>query len=167
MSAVKGQVKAAVEAAYAAVPAEEITVMAGDAINSTSSYHLRPWHYGLCVCSDDCNSCLESFFCTWCQMSRQYNMLYNLQPAIHIPLFLTLFVATSAFGNVVPWIFLWSLRADLRHRYGIEGGCCGDCTSALLCTPCAVQQQLLEMTSLGAFPGALCYMNTPLEPQML
>lgn len=122
----------------------------------------RPWLYPLFLCCRKCDSCLEAHACFFCQLSRQYNTLYNLQPSIHVPLCVCSMLWNYVLGNMVSCLLVWSLRSDLRHRYGIEGHRCCDGCVAMCCGPCALQQQLLELTALGSCPGGLC-MNDPAD----
>lgn len=92
-------------------------------------------------------------------------MLYNLKAEIHVPLCLCSAIWNTLLGNTVSCLLLWSLRSDMRRRYSIEGDMCTDGLISWLLPTCALQQQLLEMTSLGAFPGALLY--APNETVML
>lgn len=129
----------------------------------------RPWHYSLCVTCTEMNSCLECCFCTVCQQSRQFNMLYNNKPELHLPVCL-LITGLSVSG--IPSIFVleYIMRSDIRRRYGIEGNLLKDCCVSWLCEACAVQQQFLEMTSLGMCPGmSMCGVApvTPEAPVML
>lgn len=129
----------------------------------------RPWHYSLCTTCWEMNSCLECFCCTSCQLSRQFNMVYNLKPELHLPVCLV--VALLDFVGVPAGFALqYVLRSDIRHRYGIEGDVVSDCCVSWLCAPCAIQQQFLELTSVGSCPGmSMCGVIPvmPEEPYML
>ncbi|CAJ1030469.1 putative PLAC8 family [Leishmania shawi] len=124
----------------------------------------RPWHYSLCVTCTEMNSCLECYFCTVCQLSRQFNMFYNNTPELHLPVCAAV---TALNVGGVPSVFVleYIIRADIRRRYGIEGNCVKDCCVSWLCGPCAVQQQFLEMTSLGLCPGMSMCGLTPVVPE--
>ncbi|KAG5472363.1 hypothetical protein LSCM1_03762 [Leishmania martiniquensis] len=124
----------------------------------------RPWHYGLCVTCTEMNSCLECYFCTVCQLSRQFNVFYNGKPELHLPV--CLLVAGLNLAGV-PSIFAleFILRSDVRRRYGIDGNVLSDCCVSWLCGPCAVQQQFLEMTSLGLCPGVSMCCVAPMIPE--
>jgi Cys-rich protein (TIGR01571 family) len=114
--------------------------------------------YGLCVCCKDCDSCLESWFCTRCQMSRQCNMMKNGHPEIDwLTCCASYIVDALCAGGLLAFIFVCQTRRMARERYGIAGGCCGDCCVGWLCAQCAIQQILLEMATRGDFPGACCY----------
>ncbi|KAK7194256.1 PLAC8 family [Novymonas esmeraldas] len=125
---------------------------------------VRPWHYDLCVMCGEMNSCLECCFCGICQMSRQYNMFYNHTADLHLPVCLVLWFLGNA-GVPATFALEFVLRADIRRRYGIEGSVARDCCVSWCCTPCAVQQQFLEMTSLGMCPGMSMCGVTPIVPE--
>ncbi|CAD2218182.1 PLAC8 family, putative [Angomonas deanei] len=117
----------------------------------------RPWHYGICHCCSDCNSCIEAWCCSYCQISRQYNMIRKGKPEIDWLCCLGMAFGTMCIATFVLWIGACMVRQRVRDRYGIEGNSCGDCCVTCWCTSCSVQQQLLEMTSVSDFPGACCY----------
>ncbi|CCW68011.1 unnamed protein product [Phytomonas sp. Hart1] len=127
---------------------------------------LRPWHYNLFTCCWEANSCLEANFCFYCQLSRQHNMLYNLTPQIDIPMCVLTAFLDYATISCFSFFFQFSLRRNIRQRYGIKGNVLKDCLSTYLCGPCALQQQLLEMTSQGSFPGATFYNYTNIPSQV-
>lgn len=129
----------------------------------------RPWHYGMCTLCTEMNSFLECLCCTPCQLSRQYNMLYNLQPELHVPVCLSVMLL-DAMGVPAGFALQYVLRSDIRRRYGIEGNVVEDCCISWLCAPCAIQQQFLEMTSVGACPGmSMCGVSpvVPADPYMI
>ncbi|KHN94760.1 putative protein family Cys-rich [Metarhizium album ARSEF 1941] len=45
-------------------------------------------------------------------------------------------------------------RAQIRKRYNIEGGTCGDCCTSCWCMCCALTQQENEVKSREALRGA-------------
>ncbi|CAD2218185.1 PLAC8 family, putative [Angomonas deanei] len=117
----------------------------------------RPWHYSLCHCCSDCNSFLECCCCTLCQLSRQYNMIKHHKAELPCCTCFCLYLGTLLTGGLLFWGCVCCVREMIRDRYGIEGSSCGDCCTTCWCTGCAIQQQLLEMTSVGEFPSACCY----------
>ncbi|CAM40302.1 putative ama1 protein [Leishmania braziliensis MHOM/BR/75/M2904] len=119
------------------------------------------WHFSLCVCCKDCDSCCESWCCAPCQLSRQCNMLTNNRKEIHWPycLLMTFCDCTIIIFNV-SCIFASETRRMARERYGISGSTLEDCCYGFWCTPCSTQQVLLEMTLMNEFPGATCYEAT-------
>lgn len=118
---------------------------------------LRDWHYGMCTCCADCDSCCEAWWCTPCQLSRQCNMIQNNLPTISCCYCLLFTFINPCMLELPMCCGAMQMRSTVRARYGIDGNCCGDCCGAFWCLPCVVQQVLLEMTSMNEFPGACCY----------
>lgn len=110
---------------------------------------MRDWHYGLCTCCGDCDSCCEACFCLPCQLSRQCNMIKNNLPTISCCYCFLFTCINPLFGSLPICCGTMQMRTTVRTRYGIDGNCCGDCCSAMFCMTCAVQQILLEMTSMN------------------
>ncbi|KUJ23885.1 PLAC8-domain-containing protein [Mollisia scopiformis] len=50
------------------------------------------------------------------------------------------------------WIFNWMARTELRNKFGINGGGCGDCMTAWCCTCCSIIQNEKEV--IGRQSGA-------------
>ncbi|KPI90383.1 putative ama1 protein [Leptomonas seymouri] len=126
--------------------------------------------HGICVCCTHCDSCLEAWCCSRCQMSRQCNMMKNSKAEIDWDYCLCAFVLDWFFtGGIASVIFVCQAREMMRTRYGIAGNKCSDCCCSWCCGACVLQQQLLEMTSRGEFPGACCYEepNYPNPARML
>lgn len=129
---------------------------------SISHRRLRPWHYSLCYCCGDTDSCVESCCCLWCQLSRQCNMLVDNRREIHWPYCLLLaFFDYCTVCSVVSCVFASQTRRMARQRYGITGSHCSDCCAGYWCRCCSTQQVLLEMTAVNEFPGAACYNAVP------
>ncbi|KAK7194258.1 ama1 protein [Novymonas esmeraldas] len=125
---------------------------------TTARYRHRPWHYSLCVCCQDMDSCCESWWCLCCQLSRQCNMLVSNSKEIHWPYCLLMtFVDLCTGYSIVTCLFAMETRRLARERYGVKGSCCGDCCASWCCRSCSTQQVLLEMTVMNDFPGATCY----------
>ncbi|KAG5472746.1 hypothetical protein LSCM4_02069 [Leishmania orientalis] len=120
------------------------------------------WHYSLCVCCKDTDSCCESCCCLPCQVSRQCNMLTHNIPEIDYPYCLLMtFCDLSLFFLSVTCVFVSETRRLARERYGISGSTCDDCCISYWCRCCSTQQVLLEMTAMSDFPGATCYDISP------
>ncbi|CAG9578342.1 putative ama1 protein [Leishmania major strain Friedlin] len=123
---------------------------------------LGNWHYSLCVCCNDMDSCCEACCCFPCQVSRQCNMLVSNRREIHWPycLLMTLCDVSLLFFSVTC-VFASETRRLARERYGISGSGCDDCCIGYWCRTCSAQQVLLEMTAMSEFPGATCYEAAP------
>ncbi|GET90747.1 ama1 protein, putative [Leishmania tarentolae] len=117
-----------------------------------------PWHYSLCVCCSDMDSCCEACCCFPCQVSRQCNMLVYNRKEICWPYCLVMTLCDMTFFVFsVSCVFSSEARRLARERYGIAGSTCSDCCTAFCCRTCSTQQVLLEMTVMSEFPGATCY----------
>lgn len=123
----------------------------GPAPDLSSRKGASPWHFGLCECCGECSACMEACCCSCFQISRQYNMLENGRRGTHWPIC----VLTCLFG-IANCLCVMHTRELARRRYGIKGSACGDCCVAWCCGCCAVQQQYLEMASMGDNPGGVC-----------
>ncbi|CAD2218183.1 PLAC8 family, putative [Angomonas deanei] len=115
------------------------------------------WLYSLCHCCGHCNSCLEAYFCLFCQMARQYNRIENDKRGVSGLFLAGLIVGSFFFSPFVICVSGAYLRMAVRDRYRIRGNLCADGCAGCCCTCCAIQQNLLELTARGEFPGACCY----------
>lgn len=130
-------------------------------LNATKYRH-RPWHYSLCVCCQEMDSCAEACCCMYCQLSRQCNMFMYNERKIHWPYCVLMTLTDLCTGHlIVTWVFASQTRRLSRERYGISGSCCNDCCAGCWCRTCSTQQVLLEMTVMNDFPGATCYNAVP------
>eukprot|EP00658_Telonema_sp_P-2_P044390 TRINITY_DN3225_c0_g1_i3.p1 TRINITY_DN3225_c0_g1~~TRINITY_DN3225_c0_g1_i3.p1 ORF type:complete len:182 (-),score=32.94 TRINITY_DN3225_c0_g1_i3:257-802(-) len=115
------------------------------------------WSYELLGCFQDSGSCLESFFCEVCQVSRQYNALHNNTNEINwAAMGGSVLIDASAYAPLSHCFLLWHVRHNLRQKYNIAGSPMGDATVALCCGPCAVAQQYRELAHRGEWSGACC-----------
>ncbi|ORC76762.1 ama1 protein [Trypanosoma theileri] len=121
----------------------------------------RDWQNGLCVCCGDCDSCLESWCCYYCQLSRQYNLLYENIPSINWAVAMGALLGDYCLGCLVSTVVQCMLRARVRQRLSLQGSDCDDACMSLCCSYCSLQQSLLELTDAGLFPGACCYNKAP------
>ncbi|XP_043953426.1 cornifelin homolog A-like isoform X2 [Gambusia affinis] len=84
----------------------------------------KQWSSGICDCCQDSALCCYTcwcFPCFACQTAKEAG------ECLCLPLL-------DAFGLIPP--MATSLRASIRHRYGIEGSVCSDCVYASFCGPC-------------------------------
>ncbi|KAG5472365.1 hypothetical protein LSCM1_03766 [Leishmania martiniquensis] len=141
--------------------------MPGPAVNPNMGDPARQrqsglWHYSLCVCCEDMDSCCEACYCLPCQVSRQCNMLHHNVPQIDYAYCLLMtFCDLYIFFLGVTCVFVSETRRLARERYGIAGTTCEDCCISYWCRTCSTQQVLLEMTVMNDFPGATCYDAAP------
>ncbi|KAF8811653.1 PLAC8-domain-containing protein [Phlegmacium glaucopus] len=111
----------------------------------------REWSNGLCGCFGDFGTCIVAwcFPCiTYGQVKRRYEHLNSKgypdpdnggccssDCLIHGCL------TSCGFG----WVLQMGTRSSIRGRYSIKGGSCGDCCTALCCTPCELVQESREL----------------------
>ncbi|KAH9580050.1 PLAC8 motif-containing protein [Trypanosoma melophagium] len=126
----------------------------------------RDWHNGMCVCCGDCDSCLEAWCCYYCQLSRQYNLLYENRPEINWAVAMGTLLGDYCCGFLVSTVVQCMLRSKLRRSFTIDGTDFGDACASCCCSHCALQQSLLELTDAGLFPGACCYNRGPESRRM-
>ncbi|KAF8977114.1 PLAC8 family-domain-containing protein [Cyathus striatus] len=113
----------------------------------------REWSHGLCDCGDDCGTfCLSWFFpcITYSNIKHRYEHLndkgypdpeHGGSCCTSDCFFHGCITAFCGAG----FIFQMSNRSNIRRRYNIKGGGCGDCCTALCCTPCELTQESLEL----------------------
>ncbi|KAF8510657.1 PLAC8 family-domain-containing protein [Hysterangium stoloniferum] len=112
----------------------------------------REWSHGFCDCFGDASTCLISW-CFPCVIYSQNKSRYeHLEQkgyphpsggdsiggdcCLHACL-------TGCLG--VGCLLQMSNRGNIRRRYRIEGGGCGDCMASWCCTPCELTQESREL----------------------
>jgi len=104
------------------------------------------WNNHLCGCMSDLGSCLVACLCPCIQYGQNVAVLSN----------------ASCFCNCLcysimqlcwlQWCLGCSTRGQIRAKYNIIGGQCGDCCVHLLCPCCALSQESRELMSRGQTP---------------
>jgi Cys-rich protein (TIGR01571 family) len=113
---------------------------------------------GLCECCDDQPSCMSGFFCPWCALSAQFNMLMNrrtgVAPHVCLPLVLINFLLWGGFGvacfsvltrNMMRRSFLLSAESEANS-----------CFKAFFCVHLSICQVYREMSIRHEAPGGPC-----------
>jgi len=129
---------------------------------------ISEWKYGMCcpccIPCADCGLCCDTFWCSCCQLSRQWAAIkdgrsddpnWNVCCTICC---LGLFISfcTGAGGGIVTWVVGWHLRNELRENATIEGNVFGDCCATFCCLCCTMIQQHRELKARGVDPGYTC-----------
>eukprot|EP00796_Vickermania_ingenoplastis_P002136 gene2136-1311_t len=117
----------------------------------------RDWMASFCGCCDDCCGCLDVWCCRDAQLARQWTVVHHNQRGFSICICLLLQYCPCVLCCVGT-----SIRGGTRNRYNIDGNCCCDCLAVCCCTLCAISQIMREMTMMGEFPGACCYISIKL-----
>ncbi|XP_030010152.1 cornifelin homolog B-like [Sphaeramia orbicularis] len=97
------------------------------------SSYAGEWASGICDCCTDMKDCCFAFWCCpcfACWTTKRFGQCLCL-PLLDI------------FGCIPP--VTMSMRASMRHRYGISGNLCRDCVCSTFCLPCVWCQMSREM----------------------
>lgn len=133
----------------------------GNKRDPTQRNRVRPWHYSCLHLCADCTSCFESWFCWRCQLSRQMNFIYYNKSGINCSCLMLFLCLDFIFGCMPTYCLAVHIRNNIRERYNISGNLFCDMLCVYLFGPCTLQQQLLELTSLGENPGTTLCSKTP------
>ncbi|KAF8891484.1 PLAC8 family-domain-containing protein [Gymnopilus junonius] len=112
----------------------------------------REWSEGLCGCCGDAGTCIVATCCpciTYSHVKRRYEHLNDKgypDPEhgggiCNSDCFVHGCLTYFGFG----WVMQMSNRGNIRGRYNVKGGTCGDCCTALWCTPCELTQESREL----------------------
>ncbi|GAA6017377.1 hypothetical protein JCM10207_005614 [Rhodosporidiobolus poonsookiae] len=127
----------------------------------------REWSTGLCACGDDVGGFCLSCWCpciSFGQYKQRLDALKNEGRALPKEQVETcgqpglLFLAINCIAGA-GWILDFMARDEIRKRYRIGGGACGDCLKTCCCLPCAQRQHHRELrreeeAQWGAMGGA-------------
>ncbi|CAB4374660.1 PLAC8-domain-containing protein [Rhizophagus irregularis] len=94
------------------------------------------WKHGLFSCFDDCGLCLQTTCCPCITFGQNASKLGGS---------CCMCCCVYTFSSCVAWILGTSKRGEIRARYGIRGGTCGDCCTHLCCTCCALIQEAQQL----------------------
>jgi len=135
------------------IPTQGMRVVAGgggnrNAKNLPEGKDGREWSHSFCGCCDEPGTCIKAWCCpciVYGQNKRRYNHLTNqgVPDPEHGggccsgPCWLHCCI-TSFFG--LGCLLQMGLRGDIRGRYHIKGGGCGDCLAAWCCHACELTQ---------------------------
>ncbi|XP_063043577.1 cornifelin homolog B-like [Engraulis encrasicolus] len=133
------------------------TMVVSQPVAMQSTVLSNQWSTGIFDCLDDLPSCCFSYWCFWCaacQTSRDYG------EALCLPL-----VDLFGLGGCVPAIAM-AMRADMRHRYGIQGSLMEDFGYAYILPACVYCQMYREVKARQAQvqPVILIVPNNPPPP---
>jgi Cys-rich protein (TIGR01571 family) len=118
----------------------------------------------------DNNSCLEGWCCSWCQQSRQYNVIQTGKQDIDLAACCGSFIVDYFCSGIGSMILAYMNREALRRRYNLQGDGCNDCLVAVFCTTCVACQNYREMSMHSEWPSGECvsqpfaHPTLPLQP---
>ncbi|KXN84006.1 Cell number regulator 11 [Leucoagaricus sp. SymC.cos] len=126
----------------------------------------RDWSNGLCDCCNEPGTCMLAWYCpciVYAKNKHRYEHLnLNGTPdpekggdCCSGDCMLHAVITFCGAG----WILQFMQRGNVRSRYNIKGGGCGDCCAAFWCSPCESTQEYqelkLEERSLGGHHDAM------------
>lgn len=126
----------------------------------------REWSNGLCDCCDAPGTCLLSWCCPCISYAKNKHRYEHLNSrgtpdpehggsCCSGDCMLHALIAGCCGGG---WILQFMQRGNVRSRYNIKGGSCGDCCTAFFCSPCELTQESreleLEEKSFGGYAHA-------------
>jgi len=134
-----------------------------NALNLPVGNEGRPWSFDFFDCFGDAGTCLLAYFVPCVVYGQNKKRLEHLTThGTPDPQSGELFSGDCFLHCCLTgcagcgWALQMGVRGSIRSRYHIQGGSCGDCMSALCCTPCELTQESreleLEERSLGR-PG--------------
>ncbi|KAJ6581100.1 PLAC8 family-domain-containing protein [Mycena capillaripes] len=112
----------------------------------------REWSDGLFGCSEDCGTFILACICPCVVHGKNKQRLSHLNEKNSPDPDGGSFCSGACFGHCVltsclgaGFILQCMNRGNVRERYSIEGGGCGDCLASLCCTPCDLTQVSREI----------------------
>jgi Cys-rich protein (TIGR01571 family) len=116
------------------------------------------YNTGLCDCFDDCTVFLEGWLCGYCQVSAQYNMLFQNKPGVDICVCGVLLCADAwcTLGLALA-SFTAFTRLKVKGTFQLvkESGLCS-CAKGFFCASCSNCQTYREMSLRNRWPGGVC-----------
>jgi Cys-rich protein (TIGR01571 family) len=109
----------------------------------------QKWENSLCNCSP-LSSCCLAFWCPCMLYGRTEHRLKD--PSMNG--FSECNSGCLLFGLITcagcSWVLAWFKRTEVREKYGIEGGGCGDCCTGYCCACCVLIQNDNEVKTRSA-----------------
>jgi len=104
-----------------------------------------PWDTTLPGCCSDCRVLCFSVLCCPCQVAIQRSRALGKSGCY----------CCDCFCSPLP-CFTAKVWSEIREKYNIEGGYCGDLLIVCCCTVCAVSQQSRQLQIRGDKPAGMC-----------
>ncbi|KAA1473151.1 PLAC8-domain-containing protein [Dentipellis sp. KUC8613] len=111
----------------------------------------REWSHGLCSCFGDIGTCcLATWLPCMAYSSNKSRLDYLERNGTPHPTHGEICSGDCVIHGLITlcgcgWVLQIGVRNNVRNRYAIEGGACGDCMSAFCCAPCELTQESREI----------------------
>eukprot|EP00999_Lentomonas_sp_LEN2_P001007 NODE_2011_length_672_cov_185.988991_g1961_i0.p1 GENE.NODE_2011_length_672_cov_185.988991_g1961_i0~~NODE_2011_length_672_cov_185.988991_g1961_i0.p1 ORF type:complete len:110 (+),score=22.41 NODE_2011_length_672_cov_185.988991_g1961_i0:80-409(+) len=109
---------------------------------------MSTWDVGLFSCFSEPKICLVTWCCAPCQLAHQKAVVEGKECS----------VVDAILADCFFICFATMIRGKVREKYGIPGGCCGDCCTIYFCALCALVQQHNQLIAKGDKPAG-CFMD--------
>jgi Cys-rich protein (TIGR01571 family) len=122
------------------------------------------WSHGLLQCVEDSTTCIDTFFCMYCSVGRQWNAVQGKVDSMNWPICLL-----NSFATIpcVHWpspvcVTTVLLRFDVTAKYGIDEHPALTFLTAACCPWCSAVQTYRELNCRGAWPGGTACVPQPM-----
>eukprot|EP00672_Neobodo_designis_P017476 CAMPEP_0174832236 /NCGR_PEP_ID=MMETSP1114-20130205/3566_1 /TAXON_ID=312471 /ORGANISM="Neobodo designis, Strain CCAP 1951/1" /LENGTH=370 /DNA_ID=CAMNT_0016066091 /DNA_START=547 /DNA_END=1659 /DNA_ORIENTATION=- len=138
----------------------------GNVLPPAMAFALGPdWLTGLCDCTKDTESCMDTVFCPYCQLGYQYHRTRRSYVDMDAVVCLAACCGDMLAGGLGCTIATAFVRHKIVQRYRLDEGAGGLLIKGLCCAPLSVCQVHREMKLRGEAPGGVCIagmgMNAP------
>ncbi|XP_049442883.1 placenta-specific gene 8 protein-like [Epinephelus fuscoguttatus] len=129
------------------------------AVAGAPAQSLTDWKTGLCDCFEDCNTCCYGFWCCPC-LACTVAGKFGENPCFPLCDLCSPAVLSAVCGIplCVPPAVL-SIRAGMRHKYGIKGSLCLDVQISCFCSWCSWCQMQRELIHRSKPPTVINMFN--------
>ncbi len=115
-----------------------------------------PYQTNLCDFFMDGSSCLDAWFCHWCQLGNQYEKMTTGRSEMNVGMCCGLFCVDQFTWGIGTVFASWYIRNKAKVRYNIISDDFTEIASAVCCVPCSISQVYREMSLRQEWPGGIC-----------
>ncbi|KAF4043687.1 PLAC8 family [Phytophthora infestans] len=130
-----------------AIAVEEPKADPADGKSAAGEFTAGKWEVGFCDCFKHCvPNCLMTSCCP-CVTLAQISSRLGMMPFKFALLLSILLLIFPCVGSLIFALWIWRARKEVRERFQIPGGCCGDCLASCCCGCCAMAQMATHIKS--------------------
>jgi len=138
----------------------------GETINSKSPEGAQPWHHAVWSFYDPIDTCLISWCLPCVTFGKTHHRVHkngNLEGYEPVNTSCLLLVGSACVGlSIIPLVMQ---RAEVRHKYNLEGSCLTDIALTCCCGLCSIIQQDKEAEYREALLGGSGVVTQQLQGQ--